>query len=769
MQVIITCLAFFLFTGTLFSQSCRDSVTAKTYSSSLFSFDENGFQAITNTDGSVIVALPSLLGNRQELLIFSIQNSGVVQWSRRISEPEAFTVGSIRQNQNRIVLCLETFDKSIVVACDERGNLLWQKTYSTNTGFGYINLVKIDVDSYGNIFLESVLGRNVSVTRINLQGEIDWSNTYSFGADNTGNLNISGIHVINDSLYLLGAYDKTLTTGIGEVGVWLLNLVSFNGTLTDSKSYVLNNAAPFQDSISYRTPGKSFYAAQKNELVFCPEFIGTDAIVRFDLNLNPIGIGSQLVVNDPILYFFENIDCNDNGIIAYSKSQIGTTSYFALLDENNDFIKQRKLDYEGRIRGDAVFSLLPDNSLIPIVSSDEQNSLVFEVRHVSAAFTDSFVCGQQDTLFVSKQPLLVSASSLTWHINEIVTNSNLINAQQNDFAVENKLICKKESICDSMKIKGDTSFCVHSTGIFKINKNNSCFRNNVWSIDSSIVSSASFDSDNSLSIIFSQPWKGYLHAKINGCRIEDSLFITIHQPSAVNIIGDTILCSGGHQVLHAGSEFKSYKWQDGSIDSNLIVYSAGEYFVTVTDSCNNGSSDTITIIDSKLSLLDKHQAVSICRGIDTVLMANSGFLSYKWVSKNLKDSSSMKFIKINSELSDVYIVSAISYSDCLQKDSIAVQINDCPNNLLFPSAFTPNGDGVNDIFRPVIKGIIKRYKLSVFNRFGQLVYHSDDPKPGWDGYISGKLQSPQTFVWMCELQTANSFTMKRSGTVTLIR
>ncbi len=147
---------------------------------------------------------------------------------------------------------------------------------------------------------------------------------------------------------------------------------------------MLNNTAPFQDSINFLAPEKSFYAAQKNEFVFYPEFIGTYAILRFDLNLNPIGTGSKLVVNDPILYFFENIDCNDNGIIAFTKSQVSTTPYFALPDENNDFIKQRKLNYEGRIRCDAVFSLLPDNSLIPVVSSaDEQNSLVFDVKHVT--------------------------------------------------------------------------------------------------------------------------------------------------------------------------------------------------------------------------------------------------------------------------------------------------------------------------------------------------------------------------------------------------
>jgi gliding motility-associated-like protein len=86
-----------------------------------------------------------------------------------------------------------------------------------------------------------------------------------------------------------------------------------------------------------------------------------------------------------------------------------------------------------------------------------------------------------------------------------------------------------------------------------------------------------------------------------------------------------------------------------------------------------------------------------------------------------------------------------------------------------PSAFTPNGDGLNDKIAPIAVGIRNIQYFRIFNRWGQMVYSTTVNGEGWDGKIAGTLQATNTYVWIC---SAIDYTGKRlflKGKVTLIR
>jgi gliding motility-associated-like protein len=90
--------------------------------------------------------------------------------------------------------------------------------------------------------------------------------------------------------------------------------------------------------------------------------------------------------------------------------------------------------------------------------------------------------------------------------------------------------------------------------------------------------------------------------------------------------------------------------------------------------------------------------------------------------------------------------------------------------LALPSAFTPNGDGKNDVFRILNAIKAEDLELVVFNRWGQVVFRTKDWKQGWDGRINGGLQPTGTYVWL--LRYTNRDTKQRieqKGTMTLIR
>jgi gliding motility-associated-like protein len=90
-------------------------------------------------------------------------------------------------------------------------------------------------------------------------------------------------------------------------------------------------------------------------------------------------------------------------------------------------------------------------------------------------------------------------------------------------------------------------------------------------------------------------------------------------------------------------------------------------------------------------------------------------------------------------------------------------------DIFMPSAFTPNGDGKNDVFRPVLAGISSLDYFRVFNRWGQLVYATVRNGEGWDGTIGGKPQETGTFVYMVQGKDYTGKVHFKKGTFILVR
>ena len=85
------------------------------------------------------------------------------------------------------------------------------------------------------------------------------------------------------------------------------------------------------------------------------------------------------------------------------------------------------------------------------------------------------------------------------------------------------------------------------------------------------------------------------------------------------------------------------------------------------------------------------------------------------------------------------------------------------------NAFSPNGDGSNDIFRPSVMGKMKQYELMVHNRYGQMIFTTHSPTVGWDGTIKGTPQNAGYFVWQCRYKIRNELVKYAKGIVFLMR
>jgi gliding motility-associated-like protein len=106
---------------------------------------------------------------------------------------------------------------------------------------------------------------------------------------------------------------------------------------------------------------------------------------------------------------------------------------------------------------------------------------------------------------------------------------------------------------------------------------------------------------------------------------------------------------------------------------------------------------------------------------------------------------------------------------CSDSAYMTVRVYRTPASIFVPTAFTPNGDGLNDLARPICVGIKKINYFTIYNRWGQVVFTTNQDRQGWNGLLNGVPQGSAVFVWTVSAEDYNGLQYFDKGTVTLIR
>jgi gliding motility-associated-like protein len=116
----------------------------------------------------------------------------------------------------------------------------------------------------------------------------------------------------------------------------------------------------------------------------------------------------------------------------------------------------------------------------------------------------------------------------------------------------------------------------------------------------------------------------------------------------------------------------------------------------------------------------------------------------------------------------VYSVTVYNKYDC--EASVQMEIKpDCVSKSFIPTAFSPNGDGLNDVFRPTLINF-EDYKLQVYNRWGELLYESKDVKAGWDGTFRGNPVQDGVYTYIMRYKTTEDMQWQNvGGVLTILR
>lgn len=89
--------------------------------------------------------------------------------------------------------------------------------------------------------------------------------------------------------------------------------------------------------------------------------------------------------------------------------------------------------------------------------------------------------------------------------------------------------------------------------------------------------------------------------------------------------------------------------------------------------------------------------------------------------------------------------------------------------IYFPNAFTPNNAGKNDEFKAIVFQKLISFELRIYDRWGELIFMTNDYKKGWDGTIKGEPLNTSVFAWICSYQVESGVPAFQKGTVTLIK
>ena len=114
------------------------------------------------------------------------------------------------------------------------------------------------------------------------------------------------------------------------------------------------------------------------------------------------------------------------------------------------------------------------------------------------------------------------------------------------------------------------------------------------------------------------------------------------------------------------------------------------------------------------------------------------------------------------------IVKAIGTIVCQESVSEAATARTLIDDIFIPNTFTPNGDGLNDVFR-VYGNIIQEVSIMVFNQWGEKVYHGRDRNSGWDGRFKGRPQPTGVYIVVAQFILADGTMIKRQASLNLIR
>lgn len=234
----------------------------------------------------------------------------------------------------------------------------------------------------------------------------------------------------------------------------------------------------------------------------------------------------------------------------------------------------------------------------------------------------------------------------------------------------------------------------------------------------------------------------------------------------------------GDSIQFRASGGTVYSWQPASEFSNpgiaspkAVVNESQDFAVQISDPvCLRDTTVMIPVIARERAevTITKKNDVN-CQLDSTILIANGG-VSYSWTPNVYISRSLGNQITVKPTQTITYYLQGIDAGGCIGQDSVTVYFaKEGEQKLFVPNAFTPNNDGLNDVFKPIFTGPATKFDFKIFNRWGQLVFQTNTVGKGWDGAFKFVTQPKDVYVYYITAEGGCNGIFERKGTFVLIK
>jgi gliding motility-associated-like protein len=270
---------------------------------------------------------------------------------------------------------------------------------------------------------------------------------------------------------------------------------------------------------------------------------------------------------------------------------------------------------------------------------------------------------------------------------------------------------------------------------------------------------------------------------IFGCTSRDSVLITVKQPFKIAPgTGDT-LCKGETYMLKvSGAEL--YNWSPVTGLDNPASSSPKARPDTTTlyrvvgrddhDCFTDTGYIRIVVYPFPLVEAGKNETISAGASINLAPVLSNDVKTIRWSPDKWLSCYNCPNPIATPKQTTRYTIEVANQGGCITRDEITLFVICESGNLFVPNTFSPNGDGINDVFYPRGKGIYGIRNFRVFDRWGELVFEKtnfqpNDASKGWNGSLRGKLASQDVYIYTIDVICENNVVFSYKGNVTLIR
>ena len=265
----------------------------------------------------------------------------------------------------------------------------------------------------------------------------------------------------------------------------------------------------------------------------------------------------------------------------------------------------------------------------------------------------------------------------------------------------------------------------------------------------------------------------YILTVSNLCGLASDTVEVLSIPGVVQpqiLSASSVICSGASLLL-TSSEANGNSWSNGSINDSINVTSPGTYILTVNNGCATGF-DSLEVTSSNFSFTTSASPDSGNAPLDVNFSINSSntISNYSWDfnGQSSSPSSSPNFLFTEAGLYPI-IVELTDISGCVALDTIEIRVlPELDSKLEVPNCFSPNGDGINDVFQAETLNL-STFDLMIWNRWGGLMYKSTDAFSGWNGQSNVGNAPDGTYFYVLNAVGTDSKTYQLKGSITLSR